>query len=40
MARVATFHPMPPALLRIQQRLKQQFDPTGVFNPHRLTQAF
>ena len=40
MTRVATFHPMPPALLRIQQRLKQQFDPTGVFNPHRLTQAF
>lgn len=39
-AGVATFHPMPPALLRIQQRLKQQFDPTGLFNPQRLTQAF
>lgn len=33
---VATFHPLAPALLRLHQRLKQQFDPAGLFNPRRL----
>lgn len=30
------FHPLPPALLRIHQRLKQTFDPAGIFNRGRL----
>ncbi len=30
------FHPLPAASLRIQQELKRQFDPAGIFNPARL----
>jgi glycolate oxidase FAD binding subunit len=30
------FQPLPAASLRIQQELKRQFDPAGVFNPGRL----
>lgn len=34
------FHPLSPALLKIHQRLKQQFDPTGILNPQRLYTEF
>lgn len=34
------FHPPAPALMRVQQRLKQQFDPAGLFNRHRLYPDF
>lgn len=34
------FHPLPPALLAIQQRIKHSFDPQGIFNPCRLFQEF
>ncbi|MDT8363190.1 MAG: glycolate oxidase subunit GlcE [Nitrosomonas sp.] len=30
------FQPLSPALLVIHQRLKQQFDPVGIFNPNRM----
>ena len=30
------FHPLSPATLNIQQELKRQFDPAGIFNPGRL----
>jgi glycolate oxidase FAD binding subunit len=30
------FHPLPPALMKLHQRLKQQFDPAGILNPGRL----
>lgn len=30
------FHPLQPALMAMQQRLKQSFDPDGLFNPGRL----
>jgi len=30
------FHPLPPALRKIQSRLKQTFDPAGILNPGRL----
>ncbi|GAB1619915.1 glycolate oxidase subunit GlcE [Pseudomonas sp. NGC7] len=30
------FHPLPAALLRYHQRLKQQLDPQGIFNPGRM----
>jgi len=30
------FHPLPPALLNLHRRLKQSFDPAGIFNPGRL----
>ncbi len=30
------FHPLPPALLALHRRIKQQFDPQGLFNPGRL----
>lgn len=30
------FHPMPGALMRYQQQLKQQLDPGRIFNPGRL----
>lgn len=33
---VPVFHPLSPALLKIHQRLKQQFDPAGILNPKRL----
>ena len=32
----AAFHPLPTALYKLQQRLKQAFDPDGIFNPNRL----
>lgn len=32
---IPAFHPLPPALLKIHQRLKRQFDPAGIFNPQR-----
>ena len=34
------FHPLPPALLAIQRRIKNNFDPHGVFNPRRLFKEF
>jgi glycolate oxidase FAD binding subunit len=30
------FHPLPPALADIHRRLKNEFDPAGIFNPGRL----
>ena len=30
------FHPLTPALMKLHQRLKQQFDPAGILNPGRL----
>jgi glycolate oxidase FAD binding subunit len=33
---VGVFHPLAPANLAIHRRLKQAFDPKGVFNPGRL----
>lgn len=30
------FHPQGDALQRLQQRIKQAFDPRGIFNPHRM----
>jgi glycolate oxidase FAD binding subunit len=30
------FHPLPEALMKYQQRLKQQFDPRGILNPGRM----
>ena len=30
------FQPLAPALLKLQQRLKQQFDPHLIFNPGRM----
>jgi glycolate oxidase FAD binding subunit len=30
------FHPLPAALVRLHRRLKERFDPHGVFNPGRL----
>lgn len=37
---IPVFHPLSPALLKIHQRLKQQFDPAGIFNPQRLYTEF
>jgi glycolate oxidase FAD binding subunit len=34
--RDAVFHPLAPAVAGIQRRLKQAFDPAGIFNPGRL----
>jgi glycolate oxidase FAD binding subunit len=36
LARNAVFHPLAPAVAGIQRRLKQAFDPAGIFNPGRL----
>ena len=30
------FHPLDAASLALHRRLKQQFDPNGIFNPGRL----
>jgi glycolate oxidase FAD binding subunit len=38
-ATTPTFQPLSPAVARIHQRLKQQFDPAGVFNPGRLVRG-
>lgn len=35
-ARQAVFHPLEPAMMTIHRSLKQQFDPSGIFNPGRL----
>lgn len=32
----AVFQPLPPAMLDLQRRLKQSFDPAGILNPGRL----
>jgi glycolate oxidase FAD binding subunit len=34
------FHPLPAALLRYHQQLKQQLDPHGIFNPGRMYAEF
>lgn len=31
-----TFHPLPENMMQLQRRIKQAFDPAGVFNPGRL----
>jgi glycolate oxidase FAD binding subunit len=36
LARNAVFHPLAPTVAGIQRRLKQAFDPAGIFNPGRL----
>ncbi|CDG85158.1 glycolate oxidase subunit GlcE [Janthinobacterium agaricidamnosum] len=33
---VGVFHPLAPAVEKIHQRLKQAFDPAGIFNPGRM----
>ncbi len=33
---VGVFHPLAPAVAKIHQRLKQSFDPAGIFNPGRM----
>ncbi|MGH6858968.1 MAG: 2-hydroxy-acid oxidase, partial [Phyllobacterium sp.] len=35
-AAVPVFEPQPPALAALSKRLKQQFDPSGIFNPGRM----
>jgi glycolate oxidase FAD binding subunit len=30
------FHPLQPAVAKLHQRLKERFDPNGIFNPGRL----
>jgi glycolate oxidase FAD binding subunit len=37
---VGVFHPLPAALLAIQRKLKQKFDPAGIFNRGRLYPEF
>ena len=34
---IGVFHPLAPAVEKIHQRLRQAFDPAGIFNPHRMT---
>jgi len=34
--RVGVFHPLDPVMARLQSRLRQSFDPAGIFNPRRL----
>lgn len=34
------FHPLDPALMQIHRRLKEEFDPVGLFNPNRLYPEF
>jgi glycolate oxidase FAD binding subunit len=33
---VGVFHPLAPAVMKIHQRLKDSFDPAGIFNPGRM----
>ena len=33
------FHPLPPAMQALQERIRRAFDPSGLFNPGRLTTA-
>ena len=33
---VPVFHPLPPAMLKLQRNLKSSFDPAGIFNPGRI----
>lgn len=33
---IGVFHPLKPALLKIHRRLKEAFDPAGIFNPGRM----
>lgn len=33
------FEPLPPAMLALQKRIKQAFDPKGIFNPGRIYQG-
>jgi glycolate oxidase FAD binding subunit len=35
-AAVPRFHPLPPAMQELQKRVRQAFDPLGLFNPGRL----
>jgi len=37
---VEPFHPLSPALLQLHQRLKQSFDPHGIFNSGRMYREF
>ena len=37
---VEPFHPLSPSLLQLHQRLKQTFDPHGIFNPGRMYSEF
>jgi glycolate oxidase FAD binding subunit len=30
------FHPLPPALMKLHERLKQALDPAGILNPGRM----
>lgn len=39
-AGISSFQSLSPALLRIHQRLKQQFDPAGILNPQRMYPEF
>lgn len=39
-AQVPVFHPVSAAVRVISQRLKQELDPTGMFNPGRLFREF
>lgn len=34
------FHPLPPVLMRLHQRLKRSFDPAGILNPGRMYPDF
>jgi len=36
-ANVAVFHPQPPALAALASRVKESFDPKGLFNPGRMS---
>src|SRR5471032_3597924 len=33
---IGVFHPLAPAVAKIHERLKQSFDPAGIFNPGRM----
>uniref|UniRef100_UPI00333E7051 glycolate oxidase subunit GlcE n=1 Tax=Castellaniella defragrans TaxID=75697 RepID=UPI00333E7051 len=39
-AGLPVFHPLAEGVLRIHRRLKAEFDPSGLFNPHRLSPEF